>query len=362
MHICLVCVEIFAWGRSGGFGRATRTIGRELVQRGVQVTAIVPRRGEQGSDETLDGIRVLSFNRYDMPAAYRLYSQVGADIFHSQEPSFGTYLAQQAAPGARHVVTCRDTRDAEDWRIERNLPSVNKLTVVSNQIYEDNWLVKRALHHADGLYAASYFVANKAQKKYKLPVAPEFLPTPVRVPAEVRKAEQPTVCFISRFDRRKRPEIYFELARQFPDVRFLAVGASRDPQYNEYLSQTYGGIPNLEMLGFVDQFKGDALASILGPSWILVNTSAREGLPNAFIEAAAHRCAILSSVDPDSFASRFGYFAEKEDFAEGLRSLLEGDRWREQGQRGYEFIDQVFETNRSIDRHLEIYSGLLKKR
>ena len=34
MKICLISVEIFAWGKYGGFGRATRIIGRELVKRG----------------------------------------------------------------------------------------------------------------------------------------------------------------------------------------------------------------------------------------------------------------------------------------------------------------------------------------
>ena len=41
MRICLISVEIFAWGKYGGFGRATRTIGRELAQRGHEVFAVV---------------------------------------------------------------------------------------------------------------------------------------------------------------------------------------------------------------------------------------------------------------------------------------------------------------------------------
>ena len=62
MHICLISVEIFAWGKYGGFGRATRTIGRELVKRGIQVSAIVPRRSGQNEIELLDEIKVLGFD------------------------------------------------------------------------------------------------------------------------------------------------------------------------------------------------------------------------------------------------------------------------------------------------------------
>jgi hypothetical protein len=46
LRICLRCVEIFARGKYGGFGWATRTIARELVAAGHDVTAIVPRRDD----------------------------------------------------------------------------------------------------------------------------------------------------------------------------------------------------------------------------------------------------------------------------------------------------------------------------
>jgi len=63
VKICFLCVEIFAWGKFGGFGRSTRVIGRELVKRGVEVTAIVPQRKGQGPVEMLDGIRYWAFLR-----------------------------------------------------------------------------------------------------------------------------------------------------------------------------------------------------------------------------------------------------------------------------------------------------------
>jgi len=62
MRICLISVEIFAWGKYGGFGRATRLIGRELARRGHKVSAVVPRRQGQRRVEDLDGITVLGFS------------------------------------------------------------------------------------------------------------------------------------------------------------------------------------------------------------------------------------------------------------------------------------------------------------
>src|SRR6202011_2592445 len=137
-------------------------------------------------------------------------------------------------------------------------------------------------------------------------------------------------------------ELFFELARAFPHVRFLAAGKSRDPAYEKALRDQYGKLANVEVLGFIDQFRGAELSRLLGRSWILVNTAAREGLPNAFIEAAAHGCAILSATDPDEFGSRFGHHALDDDFVRGLASLLEENRWRQLGEAGQDYVRKVF--------------------
>jgi glycosyltransferase involved in cell wall biosynthesis len=359
MHICFVCVEIFAWGKYGGFGRATRTIGRELVQRGLKVSAVVPLRGDQRAVEDLDGIRVLGFKQKEILASQALYKNVDADIYHSEEPSFGTYLAQRAMPHKKHAITFRDTRTNYDWFTELRLPSMSWGQVLSNKLYEDNFLVHQAVRKADARFAASNFLVPKAHKKYHLSEPPQFLPTPVTIPAEFQKAATPTVCFNSRWDRRKRPELFFELARALPQVNFIAIGKSRDEAWDQHLRTTYGHLPNLEMVGFIDQFQGNKLSSLLGKSWVMVNTAAREGLPNAFIEAAAHGCAILSAVDPDDFSSRFGFHVQDDDFVNGLNFLLENERWRERGARGYEYVNEVFAKDEAIDQHIKMYEQLL---
>jgi glycosyltransferase involved in cell wall biosynthesis len=178
------------------------------------------------------------------------------------------------------------------------------------------------------------------------------------VPDCVNKAARPTVCFLSRWDRRKRPELFLALARKFPEVRFVALGESRDKLYGNRLRAEFAGLPNLEMPGHLDQFGSAAVSDVLSESWILVNTSVREGLPNAFLEAAAHQCAILSAVDPDRFATRFGVHVKSGDFAGGLAELLRDDRWRERGEAGRRYVLQTFELNHAVDAHLAVYREL----
>jgi glycosyltransferase involved in cell wall biosynthesis len=361
VKVCLISVEIFAWGKYGGFGKATRTIGRELVKRGIEVFAVVPRRTGQKPVEKLDGFTVLSFAPHFPFSAIKLFKECDADIYHSCEPSFGTYLAMKAIPQKKHLVTCRDPRDFEDWKMEFALPSLNKLQVIHNYIYENNFLVKRSVRRMDGVYTTAKYLVPKVRSIYGLDVDPVFLPTPVIIPEKVIKSEKPTVCYVARLDRRKRPEMFFDLARKFPEVHFIAIGRSRDGKWDSYLREKYSNTPNLEMTGFVDQFTSNLHTQILEKSWIMINTATREGLANSFLEASAHRCAILSFVDPDGFATQFGHRVENDDFEEGLKVLLEKNRWKEKGQRGYEYVKDLFELNRSIEQHINCYKETLEK-
>jgi glycosyltransferase involved in cell wall biosynthesis len=360
MRICLISVEIFAWGKYGGFGRSTRMIGSELAKRGIEVIAVVPRRAAQKPVEDLDGIRVLGFEPRQPFSALKLFREADADIYHSQEPSFGTYLAQRAMPDRKHVVTFRDTRNLHDWWIEFLHPSWSHAQVASNFLYEDNFLVHKAIRQADRLFTAAKMLIPKARKKYRLSHDPEFLPSPVPFTAAVKKSETPLVCFVARLDRRKRPRMFFELARQFPDVRFEAIGGGRDSAWEQRLLSSYERLPNLKIHGFVDQFGSDGISNLLGRSWVLVNTSLRESLPTTFVEAAVHGCAILSGIDPDGFASDFGYHVTDDNFAHGLNALLQGNTWQEKGRLGMVHAREVFSLERSIQRHIQIYGDLIK--
>lgn len=359
MKICLMCVEIFAWGKYGGFGRATRTIGRELAKRGHEVYVVVPRRLDQKEIEELDGFTVYGFSSYNPWDAVKWLKKTDADVYHSCEPSFSSYLALKAMPHKKHVVTFRDPRDLTDWKLEYELPSRSKLQVVLNFIYESNFLVRSSIRKMDGFYSPAKCLRSKIQGIYKLKELPEFLPTPVPIPQPAEKSEKPTVCSLARLDRRKRPEIFMDLAEKFPDVHFIAMGKSRDMKWDSYLRDKYKNVPNLELTGFINQFSSNKHTEILDKSWIMINTATREGLPNAFIESASHKCAILSHVNPDDFASEFGYHAKDDDFVEGLQYLLENDRWKDLGKKGHDYIENTFEINKSIQQHISIYEKLV---
>jgi glycosyltransferase involved in cell wall biosynthesis len=354
--------EFFAWGKYGGYGTATRVVTSELARRGLDITVITPARGQQPQREVVDGVTVLSHPAAALGTQLRLLRACDADIYHSQEPSLGTWLAMKAAPSRAHVVTCRDTRIYADWLIEmRSWLADGTFRTLLTYPYENNPLVTRAVRAAHAVYCPNEFSRPITQKKYGLARLPGFLPSPVRAPeVPLRKAERPTVCYIGRWDRRKRPEVFFELARSFPAVRFIAIGQARTSARTEALRREYAGLPNLELPGFLDQFSSRGFQELLAQSWILVNTALREGLPRTFLEAAYFKCAILSRVDPDGFASRFGRQVVNDDFADGLHSLLALDSWRARGEAAHDYVSGKYGIEQSVSQHLEVYQRFVQ--
>ena len=98
LAVCFITLELFNWGQYGGIGKATRKIGSELVKRGAQVQVVMPRGRGQKKREILDGMDVSSFPISSYPFTSNIYRESEADIFHSQEPSWGTLIAKKKLP------------------------------------------------------------------------------------------------------------------------------------------------------------------------------------------------------------------------------------------------------------------------
>ena len=171
--------------------------------------------------------------------------------------------------------------------------------------FYENPLTRLAVRRSRRVFVPARCLTGKVKGKYGLGVTPSFMPSPIAMPATpITKSSRPTICYVGRLDRRKRPDLFLALAPQFPQAEFIVAGTAQDNRYERELLERFGGAANVRMLGFIDQFASNALSGVFSKAWVMVNTAAREGLPNVFIEAAAHGCAIVSRHDPDRFASR----------------------------------------------------------
>lgn len=368
MKICLISNQIAAWGKIGGFGTATRAIGKGLVEQGHDVSAVVPRRkrGGQKSFEILDGISVYGMSAWKTLTSGKIFNQINADIYHSQEPTIASYFARKVVPDAIHIVTCRDPRNFRDHFIELSHTNIKRLILspISTWLYEGSPWVKMAVRNADlVLTPAPTLLNRKIRRIYGSDVNAVFVPSPVDIPEEpVRKSDEPTIIFVGRWDRRKRIELFFKLANKNQHVKFIALGRSHDKSYDRFLRKKYGDLPNLDLPGYVSRFDTPGITEYYKKAWIIINTSAREGLPYTFIECLAYECAILSCLNPEEFASRFGYYAKNEDFQNGLDWLLDNDRWRELGRSGANYVRKIFNEENSILQHTMIFRELMTEK
>jgi len=103
------------------------------------------------------------------------------------------------------------------------------------------------------------------------------------------------------------------------------------------------------------------LFDYLSEAWVLINTAAREGLPLTFIEAAAHRCAILSECNPDGYASNFGYHVTAGNIVRGLEWLLADEKWWIAGERANMHVTHEHNSGTAIKRQLSIYDAALAR-
>lgn len=115
------------------------------------------------------------------------------------------------------------------------------------------------------------------------------------------KSERPVIAFLARLDPYKRPWLLAELARRIPEAEFVVMGQRH---FKGAGAWEPGELPpNMRMLGHVDE---PQKRTELARAWLLLNTSIHEGLAVSYLEALAHEAPLVSCVDTEGLATRFG--------------------------------------------------------
>lgn len=361
MKICVISSQMAGFGKIGGFGSMTKKLAVSLAEEGHRVSVVVPRKKHQKAVEMAHGITIFGINFWDCFRFKNIMKTIDADIYHSQNPNLFSYLALKYEPAKKHVITCRDPRNLIDWLIETRYATwKRRLKTPLVCVFESGPFIRHAILEASIVGCPAEYLMNKVDSMYGRKDAillPNIEDFPDTLPL---KSDSPLVCFVGRLDKRKRPERIFSLAGKFPNVKFLIIGKAEDIGRHKMLEKVAGNFDNIEMLGYVDKHQSGILQQIYSRSWVLINTSAREGLPMTFIEAAGHGCAILSKVNPDSFATRFGYWAVKDDFEAGLGHLLKDNNWEKSGLAGFNYVKGIYDRQVAVDTHLKVYAGLME--
>lgn len=359
MKICIISSQIAGFGKIGGFGSMTRTLAKALDRaKCCEVSVIVPLRPGQKPVEKVAGVTIYGLRKSEF-FNFSLYRKINADIYHSQNPNLLSVAAKLACPDKKHVITCRDPRSLHDWWTEsvhgtwrRRLKNINAY------LFEASWPVTWVIRQADAVGVPAHFLKQKVQQLYRRQDV-FFLANIFRIPQrEANKSSTPTICMVGRLDQRKRPGKIFAIAQALPECHFVVVGVAEEEARQRRFEEQVAQHQNITYVGYLAEDQ-QQLRAIYDRSWILLNTAAREGLPLTFIEAAGHGCAIVSQVNPDHFADRFGYWAKNGDFVAGIQTLIKNDRWQKKGQLALAYVQKNYEEQAAVAQHLQLYKTLL---
>lgn len=356
-------------GRTGGFGWAAQQVARRFAEHPEQGVDVIFVTGEVRSSDRRDemmvhGTRLLFRQpRRRVYRAWRKLADERVDLILAID-----YLPDYRAifwllPRVPVVIWARDPRTPDDVQRISTLRIPGQEGVVPQGIEPIDTMSLARFGRMSTLIGRPVLLASKmAHIAAKLPPtygmqSSAVLPNPDVLDyraTNAPKSAKPRVVFLARLDPYKRPWLFVELARRFPDVEFLILGRSHFSGPGSWQPENLPG--NVSLCGHID---GAEKARLLASAWVLVNTSIYEESPVSMLEALACETPVLSCVGTGDIASRFGIYTGRFDgsgmealpaLAEGLERLLRDRAFATTLARaGREWVQTEHTTQRFFD-------------
>jgi glycosyltransferase involved in cell wall biosynthesis len=235
------------------------------------------------------------------PRVRRFYRDLGVDVFccFGANEETADVIATCKKFGGRVILFL--IHDAEVAELNRSANVLNPTTLVLSDI------IRFGLTQADHVVAQTTYQVDQLARHYGRHAA--LIRNPVdlsRPPRAVGSSRGAYALWIGRAGEpdviHKRPELCWALARQCPEVPVLAVlNASSPVQFAQLLADKPANVRVVQRVPYAES------AELYRQAAVFLNTSASEGFPNTFLQAAAHGVPVLSlSVDPDGMLARHG--------------------------------------------------------
>ena len=163
-----------------------------------------------------------------------------------------------------------------------------------------------------------------------------------------------TILWIGRLAEIKKPELYLNLAKKYPEKTFVMIApvVLEKKEYGKKIQKQAEKINNLQ---YIDYVKPSEIYDYCEKAQIYVMTSEFEGFSNTMAEAMQAKCPILSyNVNPDNILYKFecGFCAEKniEKFYSDFEKLLKNTEiCKTFGKNGANYIAENHRKEQIID-------------
>jgi glycosyltransferase involved in cell wall biosynthesis len=349
-------------GHIGGVERQTTLTARWLAGRGYAVSLLTWDEGQEGAEQSIDGVRVIKMCRRDQ-------GWPGLRFFH---PRWTSLVAAQAPADADvYYQNCAEyvTGQVALWcraRGRRFVYSVANDPDVDPRLPDLRTWRERLLYRA-GLQRADRIIVQTRSQQQVLraglgldavvvpmpcpgPSAPEYV-----APAPPRTADRP-VLWVGRVCEQKRPDRLLQIAALCPERRFELAGPAGSGDYARRILEQAAALPNVTVRGSVER---SGMAQLYRQAACLCCTSDYEGFPNTFLEAWSHGLPVVSRFDPDGLIEAQGLGAAAGD-APGLAAALEGllgdpERWRAASARARRYYEEHHTVEAALPRFERVF-------
>ena len=180
------------------------------------------------------------------------------------------------------------------------------------------------------------------------------------IPTEDIEKGDDYVLWVGTLRYVKQPELFLDLAEEFPDTKFVMIGGKGESQeLFEKIKIRSKKIDNLDFKGFVPY---DQIYDYYKDAMFLVNTSKLEGFPNTFLEAWMFEKPVVSlNFDPDEIICRYelGFHSKSFDkLRKCVKILINKRKIREKlGKQARSYVKKIHD----IENICDDYEKLFKK-
>ena len=397
----------------GGFGFLTRKKAEELAKQNVEVHVFVPRYSFDGINNKNLNLVINKVNIHFLKTRYNPFSDHSSilndlvypniidrdilnefkrydlDLFHSEDPFIFSIIASKL--NKPHVKIFQDPFDSIDKEVMKQsyIDYILKPDIYNPNFVTEAEVRKKYFDYAhkyytkhsffsvsdqilaryiakeprESIFTEANFISKKLRDMFNLKFVPETLYNPIDIPKGKynQKSSQPSIIFLGRFEEQKRPDVALAIAKKLHEYKFYFVGMPSPKQayikeYNK-LKRLYKKYKNIHFLGFIEEKQK---LELLSSSWILLNTSVREGLPISFLEAGAYGNAIVSSLNQEGYPSLFGDFVKDKNFETAIRELVNSEKCLAIGKTAHKYIKRHHATPYIIRKTIKVYKSVLE--
>ncbi|NBC88789.1 MAG: glycosyltransferase [Alphaproteobacteria bacterium] len=347
----------------GGFGLTAKNLAEFFHARphlNIEVVALLPPfRGAGPAPTELHQTPVLQVPIVPskLGAARSILMQAKIDLLIAIDyyPTYFTRL--MAAPRLPVILWLRDPHSPDNWDQIMSLAN-SEFASQYNENARERFRFYRELYLSRRLLGRTFVSA--VQEPWLLPRARAAcslidedchrMVNRITIPATLpAKAERPTMLFIGRLVPVKRPWIYFEIAKRLPDYDFLVIGEMDRHGRLQDVVAAAEATPNLHFLG---SRVGADLHRVIGQSWLMVNTSIHEGMPQSILDCLAFGVPVVSALDYGGTIETFGVSVgapqgdgrnEIEPFCREIERLVSDDAARQRlGATARRFVQEKY--------------------